>query len=229
MYKYVECEKCRKSMESFKNRQKTNIKRQFAFCLALIIILFSFLIFQAKRGMDNNIYLQKTEYITVIPHDPIVNYLRENVTDTDDIYVFKSLELPKNVTGSFKTYMDYRTITSKASKQYNLQQLAKTDDNGFRVFNGKYLVAVGTYYAKEVGKELKITLDSGIEFYAVVGDIKSNLHTDINNQYIEMNGNIIEFIVDTKKIDPVCKRLGDMSNSNLNGKIIRIEEVNLNG
>lgn len=50
-------------------------------------------------------------------------------------------------------------------------------------------------------------------------------HTDANNQYIPINGNIVEFIVDINKLDPTTKKLGDVSNLSFKGKIVRIEEV----
>ena len=60
-----------------------------------------------------------------------------------------------------KTYMDYRTITDKSSKQYKLQQdnNVYTDDEGFRKIEDKFIVAVGTYYGT-VGTELLIELSS---------------------------------------------------------------------
>lgn len=59
----------------------------------------------------------------------------------------------------------------------------------------------------------------------MVGDIKQDIHTDANNQYVTMNGNIMEFIVDVDKLDELTKKLGDVSNSGLEGVIIKIEEV----
>ena len=103
--------------------------------------------------------------------------------------------------------------------------MATTNEEGFRLFNGRYLVAVGTFYADEVGKELRITLEDGTVFLAMVGDIKDNLHTDRTNRYIEKNGNIVEFIVDVDKLDPITKKLGNVSNSGFEGHIAMIEEV----
>jgi hypothetical protein len=138
------------------------------------------------------------------------------------------LDLPTNTAGSFKTYMDYKTITTTTSKQWSLQQLATTDSKGFRRLNNDYIVAVGTFYSEEVGKQLKVTLDSGRSFTAIVGDIKQNRHTDSNNQYIPTNGNIIEFIVDAEVLDPLALKLGNVSCLNFEGNIISIEEVKMN-
>lgn len=126
--------------------------------------------------------------------------------------------------GSFKTYMGHKSITNKRSMQYELQQSAYTDELGFRKINDKYLVAMGTHYSASCGKEFKITLDSGTEFEVIIGDIKQDIHTDKNNQFVEANGNIIEFIVDMDKLDKLAKKLGSVSVLGLEGNIIKIEE-----
>ncbi|MDD3039740.1 hypothetical protein [Bacteroides sp.] len=138
-------------------------------------------------------------------------------------------ELPKATKGSFKTFMDYRTITDETSKQYALQRLATTDENGLRKFNNKYIVAMGTYYSHKVGKEFILTLDNSREISVIVGDIKQDIHTDTHNQYASISGNIVEFIVDEDKLSNKVLRTGDVSHLGLQGNITRIEEVIYNG
>lgn len=137
---------------------------------------------------------------------------------------YVSRGLPEGVSGRFKTYMDYRAITNKNSVQWQMQQLAVTDEDGFRKYDGKYMVAVGSYYASSCGKELKVTLDTGNVLDVVVGDLKQDRHTDSTNRYVVGNGNILEFIVDTKKLSSISKKMGDVSYSGLQGMIIKIEE-----
>jgi len=198
--------------------------------MTMLLIVFGYLIWQVNRNAEREleaVTMYKPIFIEV-PAEPYQISKVEEIIDVQEdkeLYSYNTLELPTEATGEFKTYMDYRKITDKTSKQWNLQQLATTNEKGFRVFNGRYLVAVGTYYANEVGKELKITLDNDFVFYAIVGDIKMDMHTDANNQYIPINGNIVEFIVDTNKLDPITKKLGDVSNLGFKGKIVRIEEV----
>ena len=198
--------------------------------MVTLLIVFGYLIWQVNRNTERELEVV-TMYrpiFTEVSAEPYQISKVEEIIDVQEdkeLYSYNTLELPTEATGEFKTYMDYRKIKDKTSKQWNLQQLATTNEEGFRVFNGRYLVAVGTYYATEVGKELKITLDNGSIFYAMVGDIKIDIHTDANNQYIPMNGNIVEFIVDTDKLDPKTKKLGDISNSGFEGKIAMIEEV----
>lgn len=124
----------------------------------------------------------------------------------------------------FKSYMDYRALTNRRSKQYALQQNAYTDEQGFRIYDGCYMVALGTYYAQSVGERFRITLDSGKSFLAVAGDVKSNAHTDRLHQH--RGGNIVEFIVDTRAISSTCRRMGDMSYAGFSGRIQSIEKLN---
>jgi hypothetical protein len=234
MYNYEECISCKQRMRDFRARQIQKQKRQFIFMMAVMVLVFGYLIWQVNRNIENDLAREvevRTVYkpiFTQVSAEPTPIVIEEDkvgVQPDKEMYAYNPMELPSKTKGEFKTYMDYRKIKDKTSKQWNLQQLATTNEKGFRVFNGRYLVAVGSYYANEVGKELKITLDNGFVFYAMVGDIKMDIHTDANNQYVPINGNIVEFIVDTDKLDPLTKKLGDVSNSGLEGKIVMIEEV----
>ena len=230
MYNYEECSVCQQKMRNFRIRRVQAQKRQFILIVAMLLIVFGYLIWQVNRNVERElevVTVYKPIFIEVSAKPCQVSEVEEiiDVQEDKELYTYNILELPTEATGEFKTYMDYRKITDKTSKQWNLQQLATTNEKGFRVFNGRYLVAVGTYYATEVGKELRITLDNGFVFYAMVGDIKMDIHTDANNQYVPINGNIVEFIVDIDKLDPITKKLGDISNSGFEGKIVRIEEV----
>lgn len=225
MYNYEKCSVCQQKI-----RRVQTQKRQFILMMAMLLIVFGYLVWQVNRNIERElevVTMYKPIFTEVLPEPYQISKVEKiiDVQEDKELYSYNTLELPIEATGEFKTYMDYRKITDKTSKQWNLQQLATTNEKGFRVFNGRYLVAVGTYYATEVGKELKITLDNGFVFYAIVGDIKMDTHTDANNQYIPINGNIVEFIVDTNKLDPMTKKLGDVSNLGFKGKIIRIEEV----
>lgn len=123
-----------------------------------------------------------------------------------------SLPLP-DVNTEFKTYMDYRKITDTASVQYDLQQKAYTDSLGIRRIGKDVCVALGTAYAAAPGERFQITLETGNTFTAVAGDIKADIHTDESNSYVELwngYGDIIEFIVDTDKLDSGVKRMGSI-------------------
>lgn len=137
--------------------------------------------------------------------------------------------VPREVDTSFKSYMGYKSITSKSSDQWKLQQLCTTDSQGFRKYeNDFYVVAMGHYYSHKVGAKFAITFDTGNQIKVIVGDVKMRQHTNDTFQYVESNGNVIEFIVNTKKISKLIKDTGDVSNSGnglMKGKILKIEEI----
>lgn len=152
---------------------------------------------------------------------------------SDSAIITQYYDIPTEDT-SFKSYMDYRTITDTASAQYELQQIAVTDSNGLRKHGDYYLVAMGTYYTETVGSTFKITLESGNEFQVMAGDIKSNSDTDKTNMYSPVydqsgyfiSANVIEFIVDTDEIDPYIKKLGTISGyEDFKGNITKIERI----
>ena len=211
------------------------IKKQVKIKLILLAVIVVLIISLIGSWIAFSIILHReTEQLR------IAMYLNENVVplgfdncepeevsaeEPYELITYHEKMLPLQSTGAFKTYMDWRTITSPSSLQHALQRLAVTDAKGFRTYKGRYLVAMGTYYADKVGKEFRVTLDSGRVFHVIVGDIKQNNHTDPHNQYVPGNGNIIEFIVDSRIISAEARNRGDISSLGFEGSIIKIEEV----
>ena len=113
----------------------------------------------------------------------------------------------------FKSYMSYKAITKKDSKQYKLQQLAHTDSQGFRKYEGQYIVAVGTGVGGTVGQFIDIILENGTHIPAVIGDIKSDKDTDESNIFCH-NGCCTELIVENKTLISSVKISGDCSYAN---------------
>ena len=150
---------------------------------------------------------------------------QEDLIAVDSEPEFVNMEVPyaQNTNTGFKSFMDYRALTNKRSEQYKLQQDATTNDEGFRIYDDCYMVAMGTYYVNNIGEKFRITLEDDTVFYAVAGDIKSDLHTDSKHQH--KNGNIVEFIVDMQQISSTCRKMGDMSYAGLYGKIKSIEKI----
>lgn len=142
------------------------------------------------------------------------------------------LEVPNEDT-SFKSYMNYGTITNTTSQQYKMQQSAWTDEYGLRRYGDAYMVALGTFYAAECGEYFKVTLENGSDFTVVTGDIKADSHTDDRNMYspiYEHNvlryANIVEFIVDTTKMPENVKKSGNIGTlKQFAGQIVSIERV----
>ena len=178
----------------------------------LIVALFAIILlstsFLRSEKVDSTIFSRTVFTPQIEPEFVEIEYI-----------VHTELDLPEEVDGKFKTYMDYRRITDKNSKQWKLQEQAWTEGRGFRKIGEHFLVAVGTFYADEVGKELLIEFEDGQRIKAIVGDIKQDRHTDPTNRYVPINGNIVEFIVDIEKLDPEVIRHGDVSWLGLNGVI----------
>ena len=117
---------------------------------------------------------------------------------------------------NMKTYMSWKAITNKSSKQYQLQQHPDiyTDEEGFRKIDDKFMIAVGTYFEADVGQEVEVELDGGNKFSAIVGDIKANKHVDENIQH-KVDGSVIEFLVGDNLL-PIIKKMGNCSYSEKN-------------
>ena len=83
----------------------------------------------------------------VINHNNTNCYI-SNKYISDKPVNYTSYNVPDN--SGFKSYMSYKTITNKTSKQYNLQQKAHTGDYGIRMVSDRYCVVLGTYFKKEM-------------------------------------------------------------------------------
>ena len=117
--------------------------------------------------------------------------------------------LPKN--SGFKAWMDYRTITKKDSPQFSLQEVSETGENGLRMKDGRYCVAIGTGFKAPVGTNVDVFLDTGKVLKCVVGDIKSNQHTDPETHTMSYKGNVVEFIIDIDELNEDAMYHGDIS------------------
>ena len=127
----------------------------------------------------------------------------------------------------FKSYMSYKAITNTASAQWALQQDATTNEDGIRCINGIPMVAIGTGWGLWVGDRGLVTCENGNSFEIIVGDIKSDRHTDTENKTTLSNGCRCEFIVDTAYMNPTAKAMGSMAVlSKYSGYVINIEKIN---
>ncbi len=134
-----------------------------------------------------------------------------------------SYEVP-TVNTNFKAYTDYRCITSRSSAQWKIRQQSYTDENGLRKVDDYYCIALGSYYGTSIGDKYRITLDNGNSFLAILADVKMDIHTDPTNRYVESNGNLVEFYVDTKLVDPMILNLGTVSYlEQLRGNVVQVE------
>ena len=140
---------------------------------------------------------------------------------------YKNYSVP-TIDTSFKAYMDYRKITDTTSVQYSLQKQAYTDAEGFRRIGNDYCIALGTYYTNVCGERFLITTESGEQFTGIIADIKMNKHTNRTKQYVIMNNgnaNVIEFIINEKKMNKKTLNTGDISDIRFKGNITKIQKI----
>jgi len=144
------------------------------------------------------------------------------------LYTVTVLQAPIPAARSqFKSWMDWRSITYRNSRQWRMQQIAYTCEIGFRRVDGLYMIALGTYFLYQgVGDVFDITLSSGITFRGIVGDIKSDRHTDPTNRFHVSDGSVVEFIVDRQVM---CRYAlftrGDISFAGFPGEVVLIERI----
>lgn len=116
--------------------------------------------------------------------------------------VLEVKDVPNELRGcrsEFKAYMSYKAVTDTSSKQYKLLNgvSAHTDAiSGIRMVGDRYCVALGSYYTHVVGTKVDLRLSNGTVIPCILGDCKSDKHTDRSNRYCTTNGGVAEFIVD---------------------------------
>ena len=200
-----------------------------AFMISFSIII-SFLLFSPIIDMDlsmDDIDLQSMAMLT--KSVDLEEHQQEKYT-----YNKESIEVCS--TSSVKTYMSYKSITTKSSAQYRYihNNMYVDSDTGLlrHKEHPEYIgVALGTYYGK-VGSMYEFTLDNGKVLKVVKVDVKSDSHT-YNGCYHRQDGSVIELV-----IDPVVAKQyygtgsnGYILNGNFNnspdfyGKIASVKKV----
>lgn len=116
--------------------------------------------------------------------------------------VLKTLLVPNEEEGCRSwntTYMPYTAVTCVTSDQYALlnSPQAYTDEiTGIRMYEGRYCIAVGSYYSQRIGTKLNLIMANGSVVKCITGDAKSDAHTDETHRYQAMDGSVAEVIVD---------------------------------
>lgn len=131
---------------------------------------------------------------------------------------------------NFKSYMDYRAITDKTSKQYQLIYSDKivVGDDGL-LYCGEYIgLAMGSRFG-QIGDKFVITLDDGVEFKAIKLDEKADSHT-YNGCHHRVDSSIIEFVICTEKAKesyPLAIKMGNFDYAEgFSGEIVKIQKEN---
>ena len=134
----------------------------------------------------------------------------------DMLYMEKTIiTVPKAYTKKdFKSYEDYRDITSPTSPHYRLQRdYAYTAEDGIRMVDGRYCIALGSYFTTTIGQYIDIVLANGTVIPCILGDQKADAHTDSLHVAHSTDSSVVEFIVDKKVLPNTPKRMGNISYS----------------
>lgn len=152
--------------------------------------------------------------------EKVVGTIKEgsNWIETDEGFVHKDyvvdkidyedLEAPD--TRGFKSFLGYNVFGS-STKQGKLQECATTTEEGLRVVDGRYCVAMGSYYSTSIGQYFDLVLENGVVIPCILGDGKADCHTDSTNRVTIHNGCISEFIVDERNLNSTAMFRGDVS------------------
>ena len=130
--------------------------------------------------------------------------------------VVKQFNIPKGQ-GRFKSYMDFRAITSTGSVQYKLQRSAVTGTNGVRYCNGYPMIAMSRTFGN-CGELVRIKFSGGKTEVFMIGDIKAGTN------FAHPDGSVVEFIVSTNSVPRSVRTYGSFD-SIYGGTIISIEKV----
>ena len=122
------------------------------------------------------------------------------------------------------SFMDYRCITNTSSRQYKLQKKAYTGSYGIRQVDGRYCIAVGSYYTEKIWTYIDLILKNGTVIPCILADCKADRDTDGMNQKTA-DGSLIEFVVDTPQLSRKVRRRGDVAyaTKKWNSKIVKIK------
>lgn len=129
--------------------------------------------------------------------DNLINYAAKGWTNVSDNYV--DYEAP-NIEYNSKTYMRFQKFGyNEGNRQSALSRgsYAYTGDYDCRMVDGRYLIALGTYYTDTIGQYVDILLEDGTVIPCMLGDVKADTHTDENHQYQKWDKSVMEFIVDS--------------------------------
>ena len=94
-----------------------------------------------------------------------------------------------------KTVLPYKAF-GKNTNQAKLQLLCQTNEVGLRVYDGRFTIAVGTYFNTAIGQYFDLVLENGTVIPCIMGDLKADIHTDSRGLFTEASGCMTEFIVD---------------------------------
>lgn len=111
-----------------------------------------------------------------------------------------------------KTFMDYTAITAVNTPHWQLQKYyAHTGPMGIRTVDGRFCIALGSHFTTTIGQYVDVILENGITIPCILGDQKSDRHTDTQHIAHRRDGSIVEFIIDSKYTPLWIRQTGYMN------------------
>ena len=107
--------------------------------------------------------------------------------------------IPVEGDGFIHPYMDYKKITSKASRQWavvNSDDAHSDPTTGLRMVGNRYCIAIGQGYGMCAGDKVDVVLSDGSYIPCILGDMKAVIDTDEFMQYHLSDHDVVEMIVD---------------------------------
>lgn len=129
-----------------------------------------------------------------VDSENLENGTETEVTEQPETYeVIK--EYPITDGNTTKTVLPYKAF-GKNTNQAKLQSLCQTNEVGLRVYDGRFTIAIGTYFNTAIGQYFDLVLENGTVIPCIMGDLKADIHTDSRGLFTEASGCMTEFIVD---------------------------------
>lgn len=178
----------------------------------------------------DNIYFNDREVLN--DEFNFINELINSYLNDLNKFTYTLIKVPLNYAEKdFKSYEDYRAIKNVVTRNYKLQnEYAYTGEEGIRMVNGRYCIAMGSYFTKAVGQYIDIILENGTVIPCILGDQKDDNHTDKLHIAHVSDGSIVEFIVDKECLNDVPKKMGNISfcHEEWNSPVAQVKIYNIN-
>lgn len=143
-------------------------------------------------------------YMTPYHFEPAVS-VEENDTPVVGSPIGETKSVPDQ--NGFFSYMDADCITSVGTDQHEMKSKYRLDSSGIWTYDGRWCIAVGSYYTTQVGQYIDIVLKNGTTITGILADCKSDKDTDSTRRQ-NANGSIVEFVVNESRLSSEVKRNG---------------------
>lgn len=153
---------------------------------------------QKKTAQLENTYMAPYHF------EPAVS-VEENDTPVVSSPIGETKSVPDQ--NGFFSYMDADCITSVGTDQHEMKPKYRLDSSGIWTYDGRWCIAVGSYYTTKVGQYIDIVLKNGTTITGILADCKADKDTDPTRRQ-NANGSIVEFVVNESNLSSEVKKHG---------------------